>query len=47
MFRIDLALWILTYRLEEARQSYASTRNLWRQAACCVGLAVLRIFGGR
>ena len=47
--RIDvgLAVWVWAYRLEEARELHASSRNLMRQAACCVGLAALRIFGGR
>lgn len=44
---LGLAVWLWAYRLEEARQLHASSRNLWRQAACCVGLAVLRKFGGR
>ena len=47
--KIDLGLkaWLWAYRIEEAREKHASSRNLWRQAACCVALAVLRIFGGR
>lgn len=47
MFSIAIFLWRWTYELEEARQSHAASRNLWRQAACCIGLALLRILGGR
>ena len=46
-YRLDLIIWQWAYRLEELREAHASTRNLWRQAVCCVGLAVLRVFGGR
>ena len=49
ILRIDLGLviWIWAHRLKEAREKHASSRNLWRQAACCIGLAALRVFGGR
>ena len=39
-------LWRLSYSLEERRQSHAGCRNHWREAACCVGLALLRLVGG-
>ena len=44
---LGLAVWLWAYRIEEAREKHASSCNLWRQAGCCVGLAVFRIFGGR
>lgn len=49
IFRIDLgiAIWTWTYRLEEAREKHASSRNLIREAACRFGLALLRILVGR
>ena len=40
--RIDIVLWNLAYVLEERRQLHASTRHLWKQAACCIALALLR-----
>lgn len=46
MFRSELVVWRWAYNLEESRQVYASSRKLWRQAACCVGLAILRIVSG-
>ena len=44
--RFDILLWNLAYTLEERRQTHASSRRLWKQAACCIGLALLRIVGG-
>jgi hypothetical protein len=38
-------IWLLAYRLEEARQHAAGRRQLLRQAAACVGLALLRLVG--
>jgi len=40
--RIDILIWNFAYELEERRQSHAAARRLWRQAACCIGLALLR-----
>lgn len=39
------ALWVLQYSLEEARQRYADRRQLLRQAAACIALALLRLAG--
>lgn len=38
-----LKLWMLTYRLEEARQRYAEQGAFIRCAACRVGLVLLRV----
>ncbi len=38
-----LDLWLLTYRLEEARQNYAVQGAFIRCAACRVGLVLLRV----
>jgi len=43
MAKISMALWRAQYRVETARQNHAALGNLWRQAACCVALALLRI----
>lgn len=48
--RIDkasIAVWRTAYALEEARESHAAHRRLWRQAGCCVALSVFQFFGGR
>lgn len=44
---ISIKAWRLTYSLEEARQQYADRRQLMRQAAVCVVLALLRLVGVR
>ena len=41
------ALWLLEYSLEEARQRHAGRRQLFRQAAICIALALLRFVGVR
>lgn len=38
-------LWLLAYGIEERRQAHAASRRFWREAACCVGLALLRLVG--
>lgn len=38
-----LNLWLLTYRLEEARQHHAEQGAFMRCAACRVGLVLLRV----
>lgn len=43
--RYGAAVWRAAYRLEEARQASASRGQLLRQAACCIGLALLRLAG--
>lgn len=40
-------IWLLAFDLEEARQRYASSGKLIRQAVVCIALAVLRIAGVR
>lgn len=45
--RNDLSFWRWEYALEQKRQHHASSRNLWRQAAFCVVLAVLPFVGRR
>ena len=44
--RIDHLAWVCVYSLEERRQAHAAARRLWRQAACCIALALLN-FGER
>lgn len=39
--------WVITYSLEEARQRYADRRQLLRQAAVCLLLALVRLVGVR
>ena len=39
------ALWVLQYSLEEARHRHADRRQLLRQAAACIALALLRLAG--
>lgn len=38
-------LWVFTYQLEESRQLYAGKRQLWRQAATCLVLSLMRLAG--
>ena len=38
-------IWLLSYSLEEARHRYAKRRQLVRQAAVCIVLALLRLVG--
>ena len=40
-------VWVVTYCLEESRQSYADRRQLLRQAGACLLLALLRLAGVR
>lgn len=44
--RLSRAIWCRAYALEQSRQDHAAAGRLWRQAACCVGLAVFRLLGG-
>jgi hypothetical protein len=41
------ALWLLDYSLEEARQRYAGRRQMLRQAAACIAIALLQLVGVR
>lgn len=43
--QVERAIWLWQFRLEEKRQHYAGFRHLWRQAMCCIALAL--IGGGR
>lgn len=43
--RFSLMIWRIAYTLEDARQHHAEVRNLWRQAACCVALSLVRVLG--
>ena len=43
--RVTSRAWVLSYRMEEARQRYADKRQLIRQAGVCLILAVLRLVG--
>ena len=45
MNRLVSGIWVMAYRLEEARQHYADRRRLLRQAAACLLLALLRLVG--
>ena len=45
--RFASRVWVLAYSLEEARQRYADRRQLLRQAAACLLLALLRLAGVR
>lgn len=40
-------VWLISYRLEEARQRYAGRRHFMREAFACVALALLRLGGAR
>lgn len=44
--RIKTRLWLIQYNLEEMRDHAQAERHLWRQACACVGLALLRLWGG-
>jgi hypothetical protein len=39
-------VWAWSYALEEVRESAQANRQLWSQAVACVGLAILRKWGG-
>lgn len=43
--RFTSAVWVLSYRMEEARQRFANRRQLLRQAGACLALALLRLAG--
>lgn len=43
---ISVAAWVLSYSLEEARQSHERHRRHFRRLACCTGLAVLELLAG-
>ena len=45
--RFSSWLWVREYSFEEARQRYADRRQLLRQAAACLLLALLRLVGVR
>lgn len=36
-------LWILAYGLEDHRHHHADLGHLWTEAACCVGLGLMRL----
>ncbi len=38
--------WAWSYALEERREHAQANRLLWSQAAACIGLAILRKWGG-
>lgn len=44
---VQRAIWLLSYRLEEARQHHAAADHSLRQAGCCAALAIFRFIGGR
>lgn len=44
--RFTSTVWVLSYRMEEARQRYASRRQLVKQAGACLALALMRQAGG-
>lgn len=44
--RIGRTAWLACYSLEESRECHAAQRRYLRSAACCVGLAALRLIGG-
>lgn len=43
--RFTSIVWVLSYRMEEARQRYAGRRQLLRRAGACLALALLRLAG--
>lgn len=44
---VQRATWLLSYRLEEARQHHAVARHSLRHIGCCIALAMLQFMGGR
>lgn len=44
---LENCAWVLSYSIEEARQRFAGRRQLLRQAAACLILALLRLVGVR
>ena len=42
---VSTLVWRLTYATEEARQHYANTRQLLKQATACIALYFLRMVG--
>lgn len=41
--RLRLLAWRAGFDLEEARQAHAAMGRRWREAGCCVGLAMLAL----
>lgn len=41
--RVRRWLWVVVYRLEDARLFHGGLGNYWRQAAACIALGVLRL----
>lgn len=46
-YRASMAIWRMAYTLEEARQECGTAGQLWKQAGCCIALAIFRLAGGR
>jgi len=44
---VQRAIWLLSYRLEEARQDHAAAGHSLRHIGCCIALAMLRFMGRR
>jgi len=44
---VSRTTWRAAYSLELARQDYADSGHLWRQAGCCIALSFFRMIGGR
>ncbi len=45
--KLATRVWLASYNLEELRERYADRRQLLRQAATCIALALLRLAGVR
>ena len=45
--QVTIVVWRTSYALEDARNTHAALGHLWRQATCCVALALFRFIGGR
>ena len=43
--RMSRFSWVASYSLETSRESHAAHGSYLRSAACCVGLAALRLMG--
>jgi hypothetical protein len=44
---IASSVWVASYILEESRQRYAASGQLWRRAGACLLLGLLRLGGMR
>lgn len=43
---ISIAVWVLSYSIEETRQAHENHGRYFRRFACCIGLALLRLLTG-